>query len=283
MGWLTDVFEPVGMQRALLATLLVSLTASLVGTWIVIRGLSFVGDALAHGVLPGITVAFLVGVNLTVGAAVGAVVMVGGIHLVTRRTRLAEETGIGLLFVGMLALGVVIASRAGMEAEELIEVLFGDVAGVTTGDLWLVLAVAGGTLGSVAVFYRAFLVMSFNPEKAHVLGLRPRLSHVVMLTLMAGAVVSSFQAVGTLLVFGLLVGPPATAALVVRRVPLMMAAAMGLGSLASVAGLVIAHHAETEGGATIAALAVAQFFVVLAAREVALRVSQRRATPAFSA
>lgn len=274
MDWLTEPFATDPMQRALVASLLAAVTTSLVGTWVIIRGLSFIGDALAHGVLPGITVAFLIGIDLTVGAAAGAAVMVGGIHLVTRRTRLAEETGIGLLFIGMLALGVVIASRAGMDAEELAEVLFGDVLEVGDGDLWLEAVGTAVTLAAVVVFYRSFLVMSFNDEKAEVLGLHPRVAHVAMLVLVATAVVSSFRAVGTLLVFGLLVGPPATAALVVRRVPAMMATAVGIGCLAAVAGLVISHHARTEGGATIAATAVAMFFVVLAVREAMLRVSE---------
>lgn len=274
MDWLTEPFATDPMQRALVASLLAAVTTSLVGTWVIIRGLSFIGDALAHGVLPGITVAFLVGIDLTVGAAAGAAVMVGGIHLVTRRTRLAEETGIGLLFIGMLALGVVIASRAGMDAEELAEVLFGDVLEVGDGDLWLEVVGAAVTLAAVVVFYRSFLVMSFNDEKAEVLGLHPRVAHVAMLVLVATAVVSSFRAVGTLLVFGLLVGPPATAALVVRRVPAMMATAVGIGCLAAVAGLVISHHARTEGGATIAATAVGMFFLVLAVREAMLRVSE---------
>lgn len=274
MDWLTEPFATDPMQRALVASLLAAVTTSLVGTWVIIRGLSFIGDALAHGVLPGITVAFLIGIDLTVGAAAGAAVMVGGIHLVTRRTRLAEETGIGLLFIGMLALGVVIASRAGMDAEELAEVLFGDVLEVGDGDLWLEAVGTAVTLAAVVVFYRSFLVMSFNDEKAEVLGLHPRVAHVAMLVLVATAVVSSFRAVGTLLVFGLLVGPPATAALVVRRVPAMMATAVGIGCLAAVAGLVISHHARTEGGATIAATAVGMFFLVLAVREAMLRVSE---------
>ncbi|MBI2169954.1 MAG: metal ABC transporter permease [Actinobacteria bacterium] len=267
MDWFLDAFRTDDARRALVAALLVVGTTSLVGTWVVIRGLSFIGDAFAHGVLPGITVAFLIGIDPTLGAAAGALVMVGGIHLVTRRTNLAEETGVGLLFVGLLALGVVIASRAGMEAEELGEILFGDVFEIGAGDLILAVAVLVGTAIAVAVFYRPFLVMAFNEQKAEVLGLHPRVAHLALLVLVAAAVVSSFRAVGTLLVFGLLVGPPATAALVVRRVPAMMATAVALGSASAVAGLVISHHARTDGGATIAATAVAVFFVVLVVRE----------------
>ena len=112
MGWLLDPFDPAFMQRALAAGLLAVVAASVVGTWVVLRGLSFLGDALAHGVIPGMALAVLWGFNLTVGALVTAAVMVGGITVVNRRARLAEDTGVGLLFVGMLALGVIIVSKS---------------------------------------------------------------------------------------------------------------------------------------------------------------------------
>lgn len=266
---LTDAFASDITQRALLAGLLVALTTALVGTWVVVRGLSFMGDALAHGVLPGIALAFTWGVNVNAGALVSAAVMVGGIDLVHRRARLAEDTGIGLLFVGMLAVGVVIISREDTYAGDLTSFLFGDVLGVRDGDLVLQGVVAAATAGACAVLYRPFLALSFNRDKAEALGLRPGLAHAAMLALLALAVVASFRAVGTLLVFGLLVAPPATATLLVRRLPLVMAVAAALGALAVVVGLAVSYHADTAAGATVAAVAVGQFFVVLAGREVA--------------
>jgi ABC-type Mn2+/Zn2+ transport system permease subunit len=274
MAWLTDPFAPEFMQRALLAGLLAVVTTSLVGTWVVIRGLSFMGDALAHGVLPGIAVAHLAGVSLVAGALGGAVVMVGGVALVGRRAHLSEDTSIGLLFVGMLALGVVLISRAGSFAVDLTAFLFGDILGVQTGDLVLAAVVAALTIVATVVGYRAFLVLSFNRAKAEVLGLRPALAHAVLLALIALAIVSSFRAVGTLLVFGLLVAPPATATLVARRVPVMMALSTVAGAVAVVGGLLVSYHHDTAAGATVAGLAVAEFFVVLAARE--LRLLPRR-------
>ncbi len=276
IDWLADPFEFEFMRRALLAGVLVAVTTSVVGVWVVVRGLTFMGDALAHGVLPGIAVAFLVGFDVTVGAAGGAAVMVAGIHVVTRRTRLAEDTGIGLLFVGMLALGVVVISRASSFATDLTAFLFGDVLAVDTADLWLQAVAATLAVAGVAAFHRPFLALSFNEDKAHILGLRPRLAHVVMLGLVALAVVSSFRAVGTLLVFGLLVGPPATASLLVRRLPAMIVTAVALGVLAVVAGLVVGFHHDTAASATIAGTSVAVFFVVLAGREVAERLAERR-------
>ena len=151
--------------------------------------------------------------------------MVGGIDLVHRRARLAEDTGIGLLFVGMLAAGVVVISREDTFAGDLTSFLFGDVLGVRDGDL-----VAAGRhrrrhrSSPASLLYRPFLALSFNRDKATALGLRPGLAHAAMLALLALAVVASFRAVGTLLVFGLLVAPPATATLLVRRLPAVMVA-----------------------------------------------------------
>lgn len=278
MGWLLDPFDPEFMQRALAAGVLAVVASSVVGTWVVLRGLSFLGDALAHGVIPGMALAVLWGFDVTLGALLTAGLMVGGITLVNRRARLPEDTGVGLLFVGMLALGVVIISKSRSFATDVQGLLFGDVLGVTTGDLWLQVAAAVLVLVVSALGYRAFLTLSFNEAKAASLGLRPGLTHLVLLGLMAVAIVSSFRAVGTLLVFGLLIGPPATAALLVRRVWLCMVVAVGLGWLAVLAGLVVSYHYGTAAGATMAGMAVAEFFLVLLGQEAATALRRPTAT-----
>ncbi len=276
MAWLTEPFGFEFMQRALLSGLLAVAMCSTIGTWVVIRGMSFVGDALAHGVLPGIAVAFLIGVDPSIGAFVAAIVMVAVISLVSRRSGLSEDTGIGLLFVGMLALGVVIISRSDSFAGDLTSFLFGNPLGVTAGDLWFQAAALAVVLVVLTALHRPLLVLSFNETKAALLGLRPGLTHVVMLVLVGVAVVASFRAVGTLMTFGLLVAPPATAVLLVRRVWLVMVVATLLGWAAVVAGLLVSYHHDTAAGATMSGLAVAGFFVVLAGREVADRWSVRR-------
>jgi ABC-type Mn2+/Zn2+ transport system permease subunit len=276
VDWFVEPFEFAFMQRALLAGALTVVGTSLIGTWVVLRGITFIGDALAHGVIPGIALAFLWGFDVTIGALASAVVMVFGVNLVSRRTRLPEDTGIGLLFVGMLALGVVIISRSASYAGELTSFLFGNVLGVQASDLWLqfgtVIIVVAGSL----LFYRPFLVLSFDARKAEMLGLRPRLAHAVMLGLVALSIVASFRTVGTLLVFGLLIGPPATASLLVRRVPAMMATAVGIGLVSVYVGLLLSYHYDTAAGATMSGLSVAVFFVVLAVKEVATAVGGRR-------
>lgn len=268
MEWTIEPFaaNPF-MQRALLASLLTVVTTSLVGTWVVLRGMTFIGDAMAHGVIPGISLAFLLGVNLSLGAAVSALVMVGGIHLVSRRSRLPEDTSIGLLFVGMLALGVTIISLRGAYAGDLTTILFGDAIGVTGGDVAATAVAAVATLGLTALLYRPFLVLAFSRDKADVLGFRPGLAHVALLVLVGVSIVVSFQTVGTLLVFAFLVAPPAAASLLVRRVPTMMAVAVALGSVAVVAGLLASYHVGTPASPSVAVAAVIEFFVILLARE----------------
>jgi len=281
MAWLSDPFHYDFILRALFAGCLAAVTCSLIGTWVVIRGMSFMGDALAHGVLPGIAVAFIVGIDIAIGAFVSAIIMVIGINLVNRASKLSTDTGIGLLFVGMLALGVVIISRTRSFTGDLTSFLFGSVLGVKDSDIWLQSIAAVLTLIAVIGFHRMFLALSFNSDKAATLGMRPRLAHIAMLTLIAVAIVASFRTVGTLLVFGLLIAPPATAALLVRRVPAMMATACAIGVSSIFIGLIITYHFDTAAGATMAGTAVAIFFIVLAGRELFSRIG-RTAQPAHA-
>lgn len=263
VDWLLEPFELAFQQRALIGGAIAALALALVGTWVVIRGMSFLGDALVHGVVPGIAVAILFDFNVIVGAIAAAGVMMMGINLVHRQTTFPEDTGIGLLFVGMLGLGVILISRTESYTGSLTALLFGDALGVTTTDIWLMAGLLAVTLVATAALYRPFLALAFNEQKAQLLGLRPRLAHIALLGLITLAIVASFQTVGTLLVFGLLVGPPATAALIVRRVPAMMAVAALIGVLSVVVGLIISFHANTSGSATMAVVPIVLFFAVL--------------------
>ena len=269
MDWLTDPFALAFQQRALLGGALAAVATSAAGIWVVVRGMTFLGDALVHGVVPGIAIATLVGFDPAIGAAIAAVVMIGGIRLVHRQTAFSEDTGIGLLFVGMLGLGVILISRTASYTGSLTAILFGNAFGVTGGDLLWLGVVALVTVAGSLLFYRRFLVLSFNEQKAQLLGLRPGLSHGVLLALTTLAIIGSSRTVGTLLVLGLMVAPPATAALLVRRVPAMMGLSVAIGIGAVAAGLVVSYHAGTSGSATMAVLPVALFFVVLTARTLA--------------
>lgn len=277
----TEAFEPAFMQRALLGSLVAVVATSLVGTWVVLRGLAFLGDALAHGVIPGIALAILWGFSPIVGALVAAVVMSGLVSIVSTRTTVREDTGIGLLFVGMLSLGVVIVSRSRSFSAEVTSLLFGDVLGVTAEDIRGQVVATAIVVVAIVVLHRPFLALTFNRDKAATLGMHPSLAQAALLALLAMSIVASFQAIGTLLVFGLLVGPPATASLLVRRVPAIMVLAMAFGAAAVVLGLLVSFHHGTAGGATMAGFSILQFFVVLTVTELWSSVGPRRpAAPA---
>jgi zinc/manganese transport system permease protein len=267
IDYVLDPFASTITQRALVGGLVVAAITSLIGTWVIVRGLAFLGDALAHGVLPGLAVGVLWGVNLTLAGLVSALVMVAGVNLVHRTTRLSDDTGIGLLFVGMLALGVVIISRNDTYAGDLTAFLFGDILGVDRADILLGVAALAVTGVALVIGHRSFLALAVSHEKAAALGLRPGLAHAAMLALLALAVVVSFRVVGTLLVFGFLVAPPATAVLVVRRIPRTMLVAVLFAWLSVVLGIIVSYHADTATSATIAGVSVAIFFVVLAVVE----------------
>jgi ABC-type Mn2+/Zn2+ transport system permease subunit len=278
VGPLLDPFlDNEFMLRALIAGCLVALACAVVGTFVVLRGLAFIGDALAHGVLPGIAGALLLGLPGIAGALVGAAVMIGGVDLVRRRSRLSGDTAIGLLFVGMLALGVVIVSRSDSFSGDLTRILFGEVLGISWRDI-VVQLVATVAVGLVAlVCARPFLMLAFDAGQTRVAGFRAGLYEWLMLGLVAVTVVVSFQSVGTLLVFGMLVAPPATAALVARRIGAMMAVAAAIGVVSVAAGLLLSYHHDLAAGASIVLVEVAAFFATLVARS-ARRPAPRAAT-----
>jgi ABC-type Mn2+/Zn2+ transport system permease subunit len=250
------------MLNALLAGVLVSIACGVIGTFIILRGLAFIGDALAHGVLPGIALALLLGFPGILGATIGALVMIGGISLITRRTRLSSDTAIGLLFVGMLALGVVIVSRTSSFSGDLVRVLFGEILGITSGSLLIQLAATLVILITVVICARPFTMLCFSPEQAQVAGYSVSLYHNIMLALVALAVITSFQTVGTLLVFGMLLAPAGAGALIARRVQTMMVWAATFGSLSVYFGLLISYHFNMAAGASIVLVATLIFFLV---------------------
>ena len=270
--WWIDPFTKPFMLHGLYAGLLVVLSTSVVGTWVVLRGMSFLGEALAHGVLPGIAIAYIVGWNTTFGALFAAAVMIVSLNLIRAHSPLPEDTSIGVLFVGFLALAVVImSSPLATDSGELNRFLFGSITGVTVNDLWYQVGAAVISIVGVIIFYRGFLVDTFDQSLASVLGLRPRLTHMILLMLLAISIVSSFRIVGNLLVFAFLVAPPATASLILRRVPFIMIGATILGSVSVLLGLLISYHYRSAASASMTLIVVTIFFVTLFARSVSIR------------
>jgi len=264
------------MLQALIAGVLVSIACAIAGTFVILRGLAFIGDALAHGVLPGIAVAILLGFSGIIGAALGAGAMIGGITLITQRSRLSSDTAIGLLFVGMLALGVVIVSRSNSFSGDLTRILFGEILGIS---MWAILTqlVATAIIAVTAIICaRPFMLLSFDPEQAQVAGFSYRLYHNVMLVMIAITVIASFQTVGTLLVFGMLIAPAGAGALLARRIGAMMAWAMLFGALSMYAGLLISYYFNLAAGASVVLVTTLLFFIVLVIQNIRSRSTPRR-------
>ncbi|WP_210649875.1 zinc ABC transporter permease AztB [Nocardioides sp. SYSU D00065] len=256
MSVLTEPFGVDFVQRALLGGALVAVICGVVGTWVVIRGMAFLGEAIGHGMLPGVAIATLLGLPVMLGGAASAVLMSATIGALHRRGRLSYDTAIGLLFVAMLSLGVIIVSHSGSFATDATVMLFGDVLAIRTPDIVMLAVALVVTLALAASFHRAFVAAAFDRRVAQTLGLRPALAQVVLVGLVTLAVVASYQAVGSLLVMGLLLAPAVAAGQWTRRIPSTMALAAALGVLAVVAGLLVSWHAGTAAGSSIAYSAV---------------------------
>ncbi len=267
--WWIAPFAEGFMLNALVAGLLTVVATSVVGTWVVLRGMSFLGDALAHGVLPGIAIAFIFGVNTSIGAAVAAIAMILGTNLIKSHSPLPEDASIGVLFVGFLALAVVImSSKSGSYVGDLNRFLFGSITGVDNANIIRQAVATIVTVVVTVIFYRSFLVMTFDESQAKLLGLRPGLSQLVLLVLVAGAIVTSFEAVGNLLVFAFLIAPPAAGTLVARRVPMIMATGILLGSISVFLGLLLSWHYGSAPSATMALCSVSIFILMLVVQSV---------------
>ncbi|QHC65404.1 metal ABC transporter permease [Rathayibacter sp. VKM Ac-2759] len=273
----SGVLEPFALdflQRALVGGSLVAVLCGVVGTWVVIRGMAFLGEALAHGMLPGVALATVLGLPVLLGGAASAVVMSLGIAALQRRGRLSYDTSIGLLFVSTLAVGVVIISHSGSFATDATAILFGDILAITPVDIVLLgIAVVVG-LGVAAAFHRPLVALALDARIAAVLGLGPRSAQAALVGLVTLAVVASYQAVGSLLVVGLLLAPAVAAGQWTTRIPtrIVLAAAFGVASV--FAGLLVSWHAATAAGASVAVTAVA-----LAALSGALRALGARLAP----
>lgn len=256
MTWLTEPFALDFLRRALLGGAMVAVLCGVVGTWVVIRGMAFLGEALAHGMLPGVAFATLAGLPVLLGAALSAGVMSIGLGVLQRRGRLSYDTSIGLLFVAMLALGVIVISHSDSFATDATAILFGDILAITRGEV-LALAVAAVVGVAVATLaHRALVALALDARVAQVLGLAPRSAQAVLVGLVTLAVVVSYQAVGSLLVVGLLLAPAVAAGQWTHRIPTTMALAALLGVVAVFLGLLISWHAATAAGSSIAFVAI---------------------------
>ncbi len=259
MTWLLEPLAYPFMLRALLAAFLVSVTCGVVGTYVVLRGMAFLGDALAHSILPGVVVAFLLGWPLAVGALIVGIGSAFGIGLLSERGHIREDAAIGIVFAATFALGVALISTTGSYATDLAHILFGNVLGVSTGDLWFIAIFSALVLATLLLLYKEFLVLTFDPMLATVLRLPARFLRYLLLLLTAVSIVVALQTVGVALVIALLVTPASTALLLAQRLPVVMALAAAAGALASVIGLYASYYLNIASGPAIVLAATALF------------------------
>lgn len=241
----------------MLGGVFVAIICGVVGTWVVIRGMAFLGEALGHGMLPGVALATVTGAPAILGAALSAVIMSALIGALQRRGQLSYDTSIGLLFVAMLSLGVIIVSHSKSFATDATAMLFGDILAVDAGNLAGLLSAMVFTVAAGALLHRSFVAAAFDPRIAATLGRRPHATQLALVGLVTLAVVSSYQAVGSLLVVGLLLAPAVAAGPWTHNIPARMILASIFGSFAVGLGLVCSWYAGTAAGASIAAAAIA--------------------------
>lgn len=261
MSWFITPLDYAFMQRGLAASVLVGVLCAVIGSYVVLRSMAFLGDALAHAVLPGVAVAYLLQGNLILGALVAAVVVALGISLFTRQGMIKEDTAIGILFAASLSLGVALISSIRSYAVDLSHILFGDVLGVSSGDLILTAVLAAVVLAAILAFYKEFLVVSFDPVLATTLRMPVNALRTLMLLLLALTIVVSLQTVGVGLVAAMLVTPGATAYLLTRRLPAMMAVAAGIGAFSGIAGLYLSYYVNIASGAAVVLVATGVFLL----------------------
>ncbi|MFB7892938.1 zinc ABC transporter permease AztB [Microbacterium sp. NPDC056044] len=256
MTLILDPFALDFMQRALLGGCFVAILCGVVGTWVVARGMAFLGEALGHGMLPGVALATVLGVPVLLGAGASAAAMSLGIGALQRRGRMSYDTSIGLLFVAMLAAGVLVISHSGSFATDATAILFGDILAISADDLVVLAWATGAGLAVAALAHRSLVALAVDARVAAVLGLAPRIAQAALVGLVTLAVVASYQAVGSLLVVGLLIAPAVAASRWTARVPSTMALACGFGVVGVGLGLLLSWYAGTAAGASIALISV---------------------------
>lgn len=253
------------MVRGLMAAIMVGIVCALVGTYVVLQGMAFFGDALAHSILPGVAAGYLISGGardmLFWWALLTAVLAALGIGAVSKGAQVKEDTAIGIVFVGMFALGIALISTMRSYTVDLVHFLFGDVLGVSQGDLVLTAAFGLLVIGAIVAFYKEFMVISFDPVLAETLRLRSNRLRYLLLVLIAVAIVVSLQTVGVALMLGMLITPAATAFLLTRRMLPMMAVAALIGTLSSIIGLYLSYYVSVASGAAIVLVCTALFLL----------------------
>lgn len=263
MEFLTEPLSYPFMQRALLEVLIIGALTGLVGCFVVLRGLSFIGDALIHSVFPGVVLAFILGFNIMVGAFIFGAATALGIGIASRNRRVGHDAAIGVVFAAFFALGIVLVSREENFRQDLTSLLFGNILGISTGDIWITLILAGVVALLIAAFFKEFLLVSFDQTLAHSAGYPVFLLDLLLLLLVTMTVVVSLQTIGNLLVLALLVTPAAAARVLTDRLYRMIALSMTIAMLSGVIGLYVSYHLDVSASGSIALSSTAFFLLAL--------------------
>src|SRR5262245_14389091 len=262
LEWLLEPLSYSFMWRGLLAAMMVGTICSVLGTYVILQGMAFFGDAMAHTILPGVVLAYLVGWPLAVGALIVGILSAIGIGALSQRGEVREDTAIGVIFAGAFALGIAMLSTVRSYAVDLAHILFGDVLGVSPSDLWVTAVLGVVVLLIVFAFYKEFLVLAFDPTLAVVLRLPVKALRYLLLILIAVTIVISLQTVGMALMLAMLITPAASAQMLTRRLPAMMMTAAAIGALSNVTGLYISYYANIASGPAMVLVATLIFGIV---------------------
>ncbi len=261
MEWLTDPLTYSFMQRGMAASVIVGVLCAVIGCYVVLRGMAFLGDAMAHAILPGIAIAYLLKGDLLIGALIAAIIVALAIGFLSRQGTIKEDTAIGILFAGALAFGVALISTIKTYAVDLSHILFGNVLGVSENDLLMTAALAVLVLATIVALFKEFLVVSFDPVLAATIRLPAERLRMLLLILLALTVVVSLQTVGVGLVAAMLVTPAATAYLLTRRLAPMMFTSAAIGAFSSIAGLYASFYINVASGAAVVLIATLIFLI----------------------
>jgi ABC-type Mn2+/Zn2+ transport system permease subunit len=256
-----DLLEYTFMQRALMASLLIGTVTAIIGVYVVLRGLAFIGAGIAHASFGGVALGFLLGVNPVLSAVIFCLGTAWAIAWTSRRTEVREDTAIGIFFAATMAMGILFIGLMGEYNVDLFGYLFGSVLSVSREDLWLSGALGVGVLAAVGLFFKELLLITFDPEMAEVSGIPARGLYVLLLSVMAVTIVLAIKVVGIILVSAMLIIPAAAAYQLTEDFRAMMAAAVLIGNVSAVVGLVLSYRLDTASGATMVLTATAVFFL----------------------
>ncbi|EUJ24597.1 manganese ABC transporter permease [Listeria grandensis FSL F6-0971] len=261
MLFLEGLMQYEFLQKALLTSIIVGVVSGVIGSFIILRGMSLMGDAISHAVLPGVAISYMVGINFFIGAAAFGIVAALGIGFVNQNSRIKNDTAIGIVFSSFFALGIIMISLA-QSSTDLYHILFGNVLAVRSSDMWMTLGIGMLVILLVGLFYKELLVSSFDPTMAESYGLKVRMLHYFLMTLLTLVTVASLQTVGIILVVAMLITPAATAYLLTNRLSVMLFLAAGFGAVSAIVGLYFSYMYNLASGASIVLAATALFILV---------------------